>query len=527
VSPKPQSHPAVVWSEEVLRAAGKSLLASAVSRCLFGTSVDGPSTATTCGAILLFLVARKLCDCMPVLGKPFEDKSYHTFKSFWPRYLAEHREPRDRVAHVFEFFGVVLFMALHPGRLVALALTVGAGALLTRPLLHLGRPGLESKLMYLIGGIVAQRFGVEVSYALGYGVWLAFDFVGHAYLGENAQAAAFLGRHYLAWALVGQAHFAFRVAVNFPLELLAAHKASMQDKVSDRGSVSREVSVAARAKLHYSKTVPGKRVGRYIGVEDKGELADLHEEHEVALGNARELSPRAANLDTMCFELQRKPTAVRDFKDDEEVRRVYYKEMEDIVQGATGAERVIVFDHTVRDTGAGSALNVKAGDAGAAVVRVHTDYSDMSGPERIRTLAASGGYTGVKLSQAEQEDILSREFCIVNVWRNIKDDEPVQTKPLAVLDPSSIDRQDFVTYEMQFAERRGENYAMRFNSRHKWYFYPFMEKDECLIFKTWEKRTDRPRYCFHTAFQDLAEPAGAPPRSSIEVRTVAIMPRKK
>jgi hypothetical protein len=254
-------------------------------------------------------------------------------------------------------------------------------------------------------------------------------------------------------------------------------------------------------------------------------LADVHEEHEVELGNARELSPQAT-LNAMCFELRQQPTAVRNFSDDSEIRRIYYKEMEDIVQAATGAERVIVFDHTVRDTGAGSALNVKAGDAGAAVVRVHTDYSDLSGPERIRTLAATGGYTGVKLSEAEKQDILSRDFCIVNVWRNIKD-EPVQTKPLAVLDPSSIDRQDFLTYEMQFAERRGENYAMRFSTRHQWYFYPLMEKNECLIFKTWESRADRPRYCFHTAFQDLAETAGAPPRTSIEVRTVAIMPRQK
>merc|ERR1712066_1057334 len=50
------------------------------------------------------------------------------------------------------------------------------------------------------------------------------DFVGHAYLGENAAAAAFLGRHYLGWALLGQAHFAVRVAANFPQELVVARQ---------------------------------------------------------------------------------------------------------------------------------------------------------------------------------------------------------------------------------------------------------------------------------------------------------------
>merc|ERR1712228_336988 len=102
-----------------------------------------------------------------------------------------------------------------------------------------------------IGGIIAQRFGVEVSYALGYGVWLAFDFVGHAYVGENGKAAAFLGRHYIAWALVGQMHFAFQVAVNFPKEVLAArrcmaaHAKAAQSNASQSTGVAASVSMAA------------------------------------------------------------------------------------------------------------------------------------------------------------------------------------------------------------------------------------------------------------------------------------------
>lgn len=285
-----------------------------------------------------------------------------------------------------------------------------------------------------------------------------------------------------------------------------------------------EAPVAVRARLQYSKQIPGKRVGRYIGgAEDKGELADVHEQHEVDVRNAREMQPQPT-LETRCFELRRSPTAVRNFKDDAEIRSAYYKEIESLVKEATGAERIIVFDHTLRDTAVGSSLNVKMGDAAAAVLRVHTDYTDSSGPQRVRTLAETGGYTGVKLPEEVTNDILSRDFCIVNVWRNVKD-EPVQSKPLAVLDPSGLRKEDFITYEMHYPERRGENYALRFCDQHRWYYFPFMEKDECLIFKTWESRKDRPRYCFHTAFEELQALADAPPRSSIEVRTVAIMPR--
>merc|ERR1712187_410617 len=104
------------------------LLASALSRILFGASGGDPSAMTLTFAVAVFVLAARLCDHAPTLGAPVEEKPYHSFRAFWPRYLAEHREPRDRVAHVFEFFGVVLFMVLQPGRLVALALAVGVGA---------------------------------------------------------------------------------------------------------------------------------------------------------------------------------------------------------------------------------------------------------------------------------------------------------------------------------------------------------------------------------------------------------------
>eukprot|EP00442_Polarella_glacialis_P004650 CAMPEP_0115142626 /NCGR_PEP_ID=MMETSP0227-20121206/60269_1 /TAXON_ID=89957 /ORGANISM="Polarella glacialis, Strain CCMP 1383" /LENGTH=292 /DNA_ID=CAMNT_0002551263 /DNA_START=116 /DNA_END=994 /DNA_ORIENTATION=+ len=282
----------------------------------------------------------------------------------------------------------------------------------------------------------------------------------------------------------------------------------------------RSVSTAATAPINYSVEVPGKRVGRYINSEDTGELADVHEEKLVAFGNARELQT-PANLEKQCFELRNHATAVKNFKDSDEVKRVYFPEMEALVKAATGAEQVFLFDHTIRDGSSGAGLNVtKPGDAAAPVFRVHTDYSDTSGPARVKTLAESGDY----FSAEQQTEILSRDFCIVNVWRNISA-EPVQSNPLAVLDPASIDKKEFLVYEMQYPDRAGQNFALKYNSSHKWYFYPLMEKEECLIFKTWEKRTDRPRYCFHTAFTDPATPATAPGRSSIEIRSIAIMPK--
>ena len=42
------------------------------------------------------------------------------------------------------------------------------------------------------------------------------------------------------------------------------------------------------------------------------------------------------------------PTAVTDFRDDDEIVAVYYAEMMDVVKKASGSDRVYIFDHTVR-----------------------------------------------------------------------------------------------------------------------------------------------------------------------------------
>src|SRR5690348_15386808 len=54
------------------------------------------------------------------------------------------------------------------------------------------------------------------------------------------------------------------------------------------------------------------------------------------------------SLDREGFALVDHVTAVEDLYDDAAVKAVYYPEMVELVGGITGAEKVIVFDHTVR-----------------------------------------------------------------------------------------------------------------------------------------------------------------------------------
>eukprot|EP00971_Amphidinium_carterae_P106116 2101613-Amphidinium_carterae.1 len=86
------------------------------------------------------------------------------------------------------------------------------------------------------------------------------------------------------------------------------------------------------------------------------------------------------------------------------------------------------------------------------------------------------------------QDLANNRYVFINVWRNIND-EPVQQCPLAVCDPDSIDYSKILKYEMHYPDRVGSNYALEYSPEHRWYYYPRMVKDECLLFKVCENAT--------------------------------------
>jgi len=46
------------------------------------------------------------------------------------------------------------------------------------------------------------------------------------------------------------------------------------------------------------------------------------------------------------FRFPAHETKVKDFYDEDEIRRVYYPEMVELIKAESGAKRVVVFDHT-------------------------------------------------------------------------------------------------------------------------------------------------------------------------------------
>ena len=70
--------------------------------------------------------------------------------------------------------------------------------------------------------------------------------------------------------------------------------------------------------------------------------------HHVRICDARPMIDRLS-LDQEGFVLLHHQTAVTNFYDEEQIKSVYYPECERVMQEATGAERVVAFDHIVRN----------------------------------------------------------------------------------------------------------------------------------------------------------------------------------
>ena len=230
-----------------------------------------------------------------------------------------------------------------------------------------------------------------------------------------------------------------------------------------------------------------------------------YREHLVRIRDARSLKP-APTLDTQGFALQQHPTRVADFYDETEVKRVYYAEVEQLVKDTTGASSVVVFDHTVR----GNVASKRSGTAiQEPVSRVHNDYTARSALRRVRDVAAAW----------DVERLLQHRIVEVNVWRPIRG--PLQSKPLAVLDATSLRPGDLVACDLIYPDRVGEIYYVAHRPQHEWYYFPDMHRDEALLLKCFDTDATRARFGAHAAFQHPKTVVNGLPRESIEVRTFA------
>src|SRR6056297_2824619 len=199
-------------------------------------------------------------------------------------------------------------------------------------------------------------------------------------------------------------------------------------------------------------------------------------------------------------------SAVDDFYDDAALRATYHAELIELLKRVTGAQRVEVFDDTRRSSSAAKQRERGARDPANIV---HNDYTHASGHRR---LADFFGNSPEELRQFEQ-----RRFAIVNAWRPIG--APVVDHPLVLCDARTVRDGDLVPVERRGEDRTGELQVALHEPGQRWYYYPGMNRDEVLLFKTYDSALDgRARFTPHSSCKDPRAPEDAAPRESLETR---------
>lgn len=229
------------------------------------------------------------------------------------------------------------------------------------------------------------------------------------------------------------------------------------------------------------------------------------EPHRVAI---RDIRPVAGlpSLDREGFAAIRRRSAVRDFSDENEIRRAYYAESEALLTEVTGADRVLIFDHTLRRHVPGT--DHRHNLAHQPAREVHVDLTVKSGPQRVRDLLPG-----------EAEELLKGRVQSINLWRPLRG--PVQDAPLAVCDAQSVAPRDLVASDLVYRDRIGETYSVTHNPDHRWFYLSAMTPDEGLLLKCFDSCIDgRARFAPHSAFTDPTAPPDAPLRESIELRAL-------
>ena len=260
------------------------------------------------------------------------------------------------------------------------------------------------------------------------------------------------------------------------------------------------------AEIPYTVDTGEALVNETFGAEDiRRRRTGRHELRRVPIRDGR-AEAHALSLDRNGFVLVEGATRVADFFDAQQIATVYYPEVERLIRKVSGAKRVVLFDHTLRT---GDRVEQQARLIREPVLSAHNDYTEWSGPQRVR-----------EILPGEAEALLRRRFAIIQVWRAIN--RPIESNPLALADAASVAPEDFLVAERRYPNRVGQTYRLKYNERHRWYYFPRMRRDEALVFKVYDSEKDgRARFTPHTSFDDPSSAPGAAPRQSIEARALA------
>ncbi|KAJ6555128.1 hypothetical protein DFH09DRAFT_1365821 [Mycena vulgaris] len=241
------------------------------------------------------------------------------------------------------------------------------------------------------------------------------------------------------------------------------------------------------------------------GVQERNFTIDVH---DVQIQNLRG-NESAATLDTTGFQIYKHPAKHTSFTSDAEIEKEYYPESIQLIKRLTGANRVVLFDHTIRRRRPGE--DDDAPGRRQPVSQTHIDQTNASAVARVHR----------HLPVEEVPELLKRRFQIINLWRPIS--YPAVDWPLALCDFRTVDPvNDILPIALVYPDHEGELFGVKYNINQKWTYFSGLAPDELILIKCSDSLQDGSvaLYTPHTAFKDPATPEGTPPRESIELRAL-------
>ncbi len=254
--------------------------------------------------------------------------------------------------------------------------------------------------------------------------------------------------------------------------------------------------------------------------------------HTLEVRNARSL-PQDADIllpSSTGFTVVSHVSSITDWLNEELLASTYYDEVFAVLRELTGAEHIFLGGPHV------SRLENSQNQASMPLYHLHNDYTGnmkeaymcaLSGEEpneswtmeeKFATKFVNGSDVPAQMKAAglTAERLAERRMIVLNTWRNTSD-EPVRRCHLAVADKRTIKSGDGcggVVGRVGLTRREGQQF----------YYYPGLTREELLVFIGYDSDAKEHAPCAHSAFEDVNTPADAPPRQSIEMRCVLVMP---
>ncbi|KAJ5521056.1 hypothetical protein N7463_001509 [Penicillium fimorum] len=233
-------------------------------------------------------------------------------------------------------------------------------------------------------------------------------------------------------------------------------------------------------------------------------------------------------LNKQGFQIYRHESAEKEFRDDDQIKAVYYPETEKWLKDVTGATKVKVCTHLVRRDPR-EALDATIGNSDLA----DTDTIPKVVPARFvhvdHSRKGAIGFLHENFSPDEAANLLKTRWSIINVWRPLKS---VHRDPLAVCDSRSVKDEELIPMTVCLPPKGSATYdnvsvgdfetlSTRMNPDHRWYFKSEQKPDEPLLIKIYDSKSETDRdlagRVLHTSFT-IPGTEDKEPRESIEIR---------